>query len=493
MRGQRLVRGVAAAIAGVAMLSALPAPAHAASQPSAVGDQNISWIAVSPAYQRTGLVVALGAPLTGCQGNCMKLWVTHNGGASWATAAATGWGGGRPVIAVDGSGREVLFAASSSLQRSVDDGQTWSTVASAGGVLPAPSPQFPSDGAVAVAVAGGQDYVLRGSSSQPVTGSGRTLEDLSFMYAPGYPWAGSHAPVLLAAADTTSAHNPVIQQCTAALACSGGATLPGSTSFSAPESLVPSTDYANDGVVFAQSGRGVYKSVNGGGSFAPLAIVPANGAAGTATPMLALAPNYKEAGPVRTVFAAVFQTFTDQKNPHTAGGIYRSTDGGATWSSVGSPSPLDSGADSVAVAPDGRLFAGYLEQSGQQASAGLLCSTNGTSWQATCPAVGGPGGSASSGAHPTGSAASCSGSGCGSGSSSPAASQGGAGATPAAGSGTQVGAGSASGATALGAPVAGGSGGMNGGLVALAAIGGLAVVVVTAIVLRRRAAARGPG
>ena len=470
----------------------IPMPAHAASLPSGVGDQNVSWIVVSPAYQRTGLVVAVAAPLSGCQSNCMKLWITHSGGASWATASAAGWDGGRPVITVDGSGREVLFAASgTALQRSDDDGQTWSTVASGGGVLPSPSPQFASDHAVAVAVAGGQDYVLRGTSSQPVTGSGKTLDDLSFMYSPAFPSAGSHAPVLLAAADNTSAHNPVIQRCTAALACSGGATLPGSTSFSAPETLVPSTDYANDGVVFAQSGRGIYKSTDGAGTFTPLTVLSANGAAGTATPMLALAPGYREAGPVRSAFVAVFQTFTDQKNPHTAGGVYRTGDGGATWSRVGSPSPLDGGADAVAVAPDGRLFAGYLEQAGQQASGGLLCSTNGNTWQATCPALGQAAGTGTSGGggHGPGSTP-CSGASC----SAAATAQAATGASGAAVTPSSTAAGGSAGGVAAATAQIGTStkGGGNAAPLVIGIVAGLLVLALGGFLLRRHASRRGP-
>jgi hypothetical protein len=150
--------------------------------------------------------------------------------------------------------------------------------------------------------------------------------------------------------------------------------------------------------VFAQTGRGLYKSLDGGINFAPLAIGVA-GATATATPMLALSPGYREAGPTRTAYAAVLQIFNDPAHPeraHNAGGVYRSTDGGATWARVDSSGLLGAGTTAVAVAPDGRLFAGYL--GAVHASSGLLCSVDGgKTWRAACPSVVSSGGSNAAG------------------------------------------------------------------------------------------------
>lgn len=360
--------------------------AEASGLPSAIGNQSVQWIAVSPSYARSGLVVAMASPLQGCSQNCLHLWVSHNGGSSWSQSPANGWAGGRPVIAVDGSGHDVLVAASGSeLQMSHDGGGTWSNVASNGTALPAISPAFAGTGAVAVANPQGHDYVFSGGAAQAVGGSAGAYTDLEFMYAPS---AGRFAPVLLSAEDSHS-QLPVIEQCTAGFSCSAPTTLAGSTNFSAPAALLPSTDYASDGTVFAQTGRGIYKSTDGGAAFSPLAIVPSNGAQATTTPMLALAPGYRESGPVRTAYAAVFQVFTDPKNPHSAGGVYQTTDGGATWHALGSPSPLDEGVFSVAVAPDGRLFAGYTGEANNAADGGLLCSQDGgATWRPACSPVG---------------------------------------------------------------------------------------------------------
>jgi len=368
--------GLLAAAAGSSgsAFAATPTPSPQPPLPSAIGNQSVFWLAVSPLYKDTGLVLATTS------GNSQHLWVSHNGGSTWGQAAAKGWNGGRPVVAADGSGHELIYSDSGQeLDRSTDDGETWSRAGGSG--TPTPAPGYASNHTVAVA--GTSDYLLRDTSSSPVTGSGGAVRDISFAYAPGFPSSGRFTPALLSAGDKQHGL-PVIQQCDAHLTCQGSATLAGATTFSLPVSLAMSSTYADDGVVFAQSGKGLYKSTNGGNSFSPLAIPATATTANTATPMMAVAPGYSENGPTKTLFVAVFEIFPDPKNPRTGGGIYKSADGGTTWSVVGSPSPMDNGAMTVALAPDGRLFASYLSTHGS----GLLCSVDGTSWQASCPSVG---------------------------------------------------------------------------------------------------------
>jgi hypothetical protein len=290
------------------------------------------------------------------------------------------------VIAVDSRGHDVLYSASASATvRSDDGGETWLPVGPSG--TPAISPTYAIDGKVAVAVSGGNDYALDNKGQTSLPGSSGQAYDMSFAYAPGYPSAGKYKPVLLTAEDK-SQRLPVIQQCTAAYACSGGATLAGAVTFSSPVTLLPSSAYANDGTVFAQSGRGIYKSTNGGAAFTAIPLGDASATA-TTTPMMALASGYADQGAVRTAWVSVFQVFQNKSDPkasRTGGGIYRTDDGGVTWHAQATPGPFDGGAISVAAAPDGRLFGGYIGMSGL---AGLLCSTDGgSSWQGACPKVG---------------------------------------------------------------------------------------------------------
>lgn len=389
-RAWRVARSALAALTiGIAAASAtIPGAAAAtptpSSQPSAIGDESPSWIQVAPNYQRTGLVVAVASPKTSCQTSCAHLWVSRDGGSTWHRVPATGWDGGRPVIAVDARGHDVLYSgSSSSLLRSDDAGATWTAVGTNG--TPAVSSTYATDGgAIAVAVAQGGDYILHDSGQTTASGSGGTLFDMSYAYAPSFPSAGRYAPVLLTAEDKNQ-RLPVIQQCTASYVCSGSTTLSGAVYFSSPVTLLPSSDYANDGTVFAQSGRGIYKSTDGAVSFTPIPLGDPSATA-TATPMLALAPGYKEQSSVKTAWAAVFQIFqnkTDPKQSHAGGGLFRTDDGGGSWHAVATPGPFDGGAVAVAAAPDGRLFGGYV--GGTASNAGLVCSTDGgNTWRAAC-------------------------------------------------------------------------------------------------------------
>jgi len=387
--GRRLRMGLATAL-GSLLASTLIQGAHAATPaptptppPSAIGPAFVPWVAVAPNMVRTGLVVAMAGGNSGS-----VLWVSHDGGATWKKVAAKGWNGGRPVIAVDQRGHDILFAAAgANLQRSDDGGQSWQQASASGGNMAAVLPSFAQDGAVAVA--GVHDYVVNASgATKAVRGSSGAYTDFSFQPAPSYPSTGQYAPVLLNAMD--SKNLPVVLRCDQNLSCTSPTSLPNAQNGSAPASLVMSSDYAHDGVVFLQSGKGLYKSTDGGADFTPLVIVPVSGAAATTTPAMAVEPGYREGGPGRTLFASVFQIFTDPSNPHSRGGVYRSDDGGLTWHDVGSPSPLDVGSSALAIASDGRLFAGYLGTStARGASYGLLCSANGgASWSATCPGEG---------------------------------------------------------------------------------------------------------
>ena len=396
-----LALGVLAAPVWIAM-AAPPAPTPPP-PPSAVGQAFIQSIAVSADYARSGLVVATGS-LAPCSKDCVRLWVSRDGGFSWHAAKAQGWSLSRIFLAVDAHGHEGIFSAGSGgILRSDDDGNSW-LPAGAGG-SPTVLPSYARDGGVVVASTSSQggDYLLRNSGSSAVIGSGGTANDLHYMVSPDFPASGSYSPALLVAIDSHTRQARVLH-CTAAFSCTGGAGLPGTTTdsrSSAATVLYPAGDYAQTGTVFAQTPVGIDKSTDGGQAFLPVPVLPANGATATVTPAFALADGYRESGPVRTAYVAVLQSFVTPMpssvdsapgpsqvaaQNHTSGGVYRSNDGGSSWNPVVTSGPFAGGAIALAVAPDGRIFAAYLDGHGDQ---GLLCSADGgASWHASCPAVG---------------------------------------------------------------------------------------------------------
>lgn len=406
-RGAVMLLTVAALISSAGPALVLDsAAATSQAPPSAFGNEAVTWIVASPAYAQTGLIVAQGFKL-GCQPNenCSHLWITQDGGATWRQAPAKGWSDGRIAIAVDSSGHETLLSGSTNaLQRSTDYGATFSNVGVGGD--PGISPNYPKDRTVGVAGQGSADHILKGDASQNVNGSGGKLIDIAFMLGPDYPSGGSSSPALLVGADPNS-RLPVIQHCSADLSCTGSTTLPGIANvYAAPATrLYPAADYGQRGAVFANSGQGLYKSTDGGITFLPIQVLATAGATTTATPEMALAPGYREAGTVRTVYVAVLQLFQTQ-NPadpkgsaeksRTSGGVYASSDGGSTWSALNTDS-FSGGALSMTVASDGRIFAAYYDGQGH---GGLLCSTDGKAWKATCPASAKTAGTAGSVAPP---------------------------------------------------------------------------------------------
>jgi hypothetical protein len=161
--------------------------------------------------------------------------------------------------------------------------------------------------------------------------------------------------------------------------------------FGALVTLLPSEAFATDGVVWAQSAEGIFRSNDGGRSFAPV-VVGDPGATTTSTPQMALAPGYGRNGS-QTAYAAVLQIVVDKvpsKNPSTRamGGIFRTVDGGASWQVLPPGGIFQNGAVAVGAAQGGRLFGGYLVDAGH---GGVLCSADGgATWRAACPAQGGP-------------------------------------------------------------------------------------------------------
>lgn len=369
--GRRAVAAAAVVAGFCAPVAALAQTSTPPSLPSAIGNETPIQIVVSPAFARTQVILTV-ASSSAC--NCVHLWLSRDGGITWTHQAATGWSPGRLADAVDGSGHDVLFTAGSAgLQRSGDLGANWTTVGPSG--MATPSQGYATD--ATVAVAGTRDYLLNHSSATAVSGSGGHFADYEFMLAPGFPDGGPYAPALLSAYDG-HAKTAQVLRCSTSLSCSLPVPLPGPPLTGAPL-LMPSTAYASDGTVFALMAANIYKSTDGGATFSPITVGQTADVTGTND--LALDPGYREHGGDRGAYAAIVQWNTKVRG-NTFGGVYRTVDGGATWTRFGAGGPLDQGAGTVAVTPDGRVLAGYQQPLG----GGLVCWT-GSSWAATCPAA----------------------------------------------------------------------------------------------------------
>jgi hypothetical protein len=147
-----------------------------------------------------------------------------------------------------------------------------------------------------------------------------------------------------------------------------------------------SDDYSSSGVLFVGTPLGLLKSSDGGRTFRRLPLTTAAKAATTVTPMMALSPGYSEAGGVRTAYVAMYQfNNADTLDLRIGGGLYKTDDGGNSWAPLATSGLFAGGAQAVAVAPGGRIFAQYNDGKG---SVGLVCSADGgSSWAATCPPI----------------------------------------------------------------------------------------------------------
>src|SRR5437867_4303644 len=97
-RAQRGAIAVAAIMAAAPLSAALSSPADADTAAGvAMSGITITSLSVSPAYTRTGVVVAAGAMGKGCTSSCARLMISRDGGDSWQQANAAGWKGGHPL------------------------------------------------------------------------------------------------------------------------------------------------------------------------------------------------------------------------------------------------------------------------------------------------------------------------------------------------------------------------------------------------------------
>jgi hypothetical protein len=83
------------------------------------------------------------------------------------------------------------------------------------------------------------------------------------------------------------------------------------------------------------------------------------------------------------VYAGVISAGRAAHGGTLAGGVFRSDDSGTTWTRVGAATDLANGVSALAMAPDGKVFAGTYEFG--NGAGGIYCDS-GATWSRTCPA-----------------------------------------------------------------------------------------------------------
>lgn len=363
------------------MVAAAGAPAPPLG--SAIGSQFVFTITVSPDYSRTGFVVA-STSAHGCRTGCERFWTTRDGGWSWRQRRAVGWRLSDVLaMTVDAAGHETLVTGEG--QRSSDDGDTWHDLGPKG----FPSPLPGTKGAVVVASGQSDAIVDPDGNVRPVKGSADAMSDLDFAPSPDFPSGGRFAPALLGGVDLKSGL-AIVERCSADFTCGDVVSLPRTGSASQPAGMVwmsLSSAWGKDGTVFVHTTTRAFLSHDGGATFTDITgRLGAPSATATGVTALAPQPGYAESGPVHTVISGVTQVFMNG-GFHSGGYLRRSTDGGATWFEVGSPRAIGGMVQAAAIAPDGRIFAGYSDP--MTLEGGLVC-IDAKTWQIACKPVGQP-------------------------------------------------------------------------------------------------------
>jgi len=357
-------------------VATLHAPAARAVEPGAAKIL-VSKIVVAADYGRS--YVAYGvATAVECQSACARLLRSVDGGVAWPAAPARGWEGGSVVSTPAGIGELLVAATPTAVGTLVARGESFERASDGGGFLSA----APVAGGVEAAVAsGGAVTTIRLPGGRPTRHQAPALgNNVSVLLASGYPNARGVAPAVLAAGSDPVTGMPAVARCDASFACDAPVVVPNDRKDVARVFASPRVD--RDGVVVALPTSGSLSvSTDGARTFSRATVRPlVPGDVTVAVQDVAFSPDFDLAARRGRAYAAVVAVHAEPDETRTVlGGVYASTDL-VTWTALGGPSRLDRGATAVAAAPDGRVFAAYLDV---KDGGGILCAAPGRSW-GTC-------------------------------------------------------------------------------------------------------------
>jgi hypothetical protein len=360
-----------------AVLALSPGPSARAQTRDALW---VTSIAVPADYAASGVVLA-SATRIGCTTDCAVLRRTGDRGATWSDATTAGWAGG-PLEAAPLVGRRAVVSVAAGRTQVSDDGARFRDVARAGGAVVTFGRR---GGDVAVGVSGGSRPAVVDLSSGAVTPVPETtVARPTVHFSPAYPAATAVAPAVLVAGQDPVSKMPAVARCDAAFRCERPVVLPHPREDLAL--LHPSPRFDRDGVALAQTTFGrLYRTGDGGRTFQPLVVAPVSpDDVANAVQAVAFSPDFDGRAQRGRILVGVVVAQSVDHRPSLSGGLYASADAGRTWRAAGAPI-AGGGVTAVAVAPDGRAFAGHFSDGG--GAGGLLCSTDWETWAATCPAA----------------------------------------------------------------------------------------------------------
>ncbi|MFY9587271.1 MAG: hypothetical protein WAT66_07445, partial [Actinomycetota bacterium] len=317
----------------------------------------ITSVTPSPNYQKDRTLFAAGR--VPCQqSSCMVLFVSHDAGTTWHRQGSERFNGHTVLLPPAYPADSRIFAmGAKGLEVSADGGDTFKVVVPLQGDV-AISPLFnAADQRILIGASVVTEYWANNDLAKPATLIGPAGTWLTIAFSPTYAidntiFVGGIRP------DTTGTMRPTVNRCAGSV-CDNVVFAEG---FDAPW-LRPSPAFAKDHTVYAFTSHALFRSIDGGTTFA------------------SLKPGFAVSGSVRDVLTTkggmVFAAVGGVKAGMS--GLYRSVDGGASWTPTRiTLGGFKSGVAKLVSLPDGRIIAlgGDL---------GIACSNDGgRSWQTRC-------------------------------------------------------------------------------------------------------------
>lgn len=369
---------VAGLLALVATVSILPGATASAAAPEKL---LIASITVTRDYARSHETFGVANRL-GCRKNCAVLLRSADGGHSWTRMPAEGWSGQQVFSARIGRDRALLAAGPGGVEVSTNGGRDFDTVEAPSGTLDVA--QADTRSAHVLIASDASQYLLRMPSRKLTKLPGTQMRQVTLRFNPSYPDVPAGQPLALAAGRDPSSDFPSVERCDAEFRCVERAVVQ-ATPDGAKPAVSPSFD--RDGTIYVMSSKAFFRSGDGGRTFQPAIVIPpAADTLVTTVQEVAFAPDFDPTRGRGRAYAAVVTVRGDAGGKgRVSGGVYASHDGAGDWRRIGRKGdPLATGASTVAVAPDGRLYAGALPFAG--AGGQLVCASDGRVWRASCPA-----------------------------------------------------------------------------------------------------------